>query len=89
MISLIYIGVVCTALAHFTWNKSLSMIEAGSCSLFYPIQPMMSVFLGWLFLEEKININFVIGAALIIAGVLISVIHSKEVEVDTEIEEKI
>jgi len=89
VISLIYIGVVCTALAHFTWNKSLSMIEAGSCSLFYPIQPMMSVFLGWLFLGESININFVIGAGLIIVGVLISVIHNKDVEVDNKIQTKI
>lgn len=88
-LSLIYIGVVCTALAHFLWNKSLSMIEAGACSLFYPVQPMMSVFLGWMFLGENIDINFVIGAILIIGGVVFSVIGKKEEIVKNEIEEKI
>lgn len=88
IISLIYIGVVCTALAHFLWNKSLSMIEAGACSLFYPVQPMVAVFLGWMFLGESININFVIGAILIIGGVVFSVIGKKEVKVESEIKEK-
>lgn len=89
VLSLIYIGVVCTALAHFLWNKSLSMIEAGACSLFYPVQPMMSVFLGWIFLGEDINVNFVIGAILIIGGVVFSVIWKKEEIVKNESEEKI
>lgn len=89
VLSLIYIGVVCTALAHFLWNKSLSMIEAGACSLFYPVQPMMSVFLGWMFLGENINVNFVIGAILIIGGVVFSVIGKKEEIVKNESEEKI
>lgn len=73
-LSLIYMGLVCTALAHVLWNKSLSMIEAGTCSLFYPVQPMVAVFLGWLFLGESINLNFVIGAVLIIGGVVLSLV---------------
>lgn len=88
ILSLIYIGVVCTALAHFLWNKSLSMIEAGACSLFYPVQPMVAVFLGWMFLGESINISFVIGAILIIGGVVFSVIGKKEEKVESEIKEK-
>ena len=78
VLSMLYIGIVCTALAHVLWNKSLSMIEAGTCSLFYPVQPMVAVFLGWMFLGESISWNFVFGAILIIGGVLFSIMGKNE-----------
>ena len=78
ILSLVYMGLVCTGLAHVLWNKSLSMIEAGTCSLFYPVQPVVAVLLGWLFLGERINRNFVFGAILIIGGVVFCLINRKE-----------
>ena len=74
ILSVLYLGVICTAIAFVLWSKSLSMMEAGICSLFYPIQPMVSVLLGWIFLKEKMNLSFFIGAVLIIAGVMFSII---------------
>lgn len=74
IVALLYMGLVCTALAYILWNKSLSMIEAGTCSLFYPVQPMVSVLLGCMFLGEKIDIKFIFGAILIIGGVLFSIL---------------
>lgn len=75
--ALIYMGLFCTAIAHVLWNKSLSMLEAGNCSLFYPIQPMVSVLFGCMFLGEKIDIKFVLGAILIIGGVIFSIVGKK------------
>lgn len=75
--SILYMGLVCTALSHVLWNKSLSMIEAGSCSLFYPLQPMVAVSLGGLFSGEKMSITFLMGAVLIIGGVLFSVLAGR------------
>lgn len=72
LLGLIYIAVVCTAFAHLLWNKSLSMMEAGKCSLFYPLQPMTSALLGFVFLHETLHLTFLIGAVLIISGVLFS-----------------
>lgn len=72
ILSLIYMGVVCTGVAYLLWNKSLSLLPAGTCSAFYPIQPMVSAMLGALFLQETIGISFIIGAGLIVAGILIS-----------------
>ncbi|MDU4962144.1 MAG: DMT family transporter [Sporomusaceae bacterium] len=71
---LIYIGLICTALAHFLWNKSLSIIEAGSCALFYPLQPLTAAFLGFLFLDEKLTFAFFSGGGLIVSGILFSVL---------------
>jgi len=70
---LLYMGVICTALAYYLWNKSLSMLEASRCGLFYPLQPMVSAFLGWLILGEAITTRFVVGAFLIVSGVMFSI----------------
>ncbi|HBF37143.1 MAG TPA: EamA family transporter [Firmicutes bacterium] len=80
ILSLLYMGLVCTALSHFLWNTSLSMIEAGTCSLFYPLQPMVSVLLGGVFLSERLNSKFVIGAVLIVGGVLVGLIGKRSKE---------
>jgi drug/metabolite transporter (DMT)-like permease len=85
IVSLLYMGLVCTALAYILWNKSLSMIEAGTCSLFYPVQPMVSVLLGCMFLGEKIDIKFIFGAILIIGGVLFSILEKNEVSISTSL----
>ncbi|MDO4274048.1 MAG: EamA family transporter [Eubacteriales bacterium] len=67
---LLYMGIVCTGAAYFLWNKSLSILEAGTCSAFYPIQPLVSTLLGILLLHEKVGLSFLAGAVLIVAGVL-------------------
>lgn len=70
---LLYIGLVCTAAGFYAWNKGLSIIDAGTSSLFLPIQPMVSTILGIFILKESITINFLIGSILIVSGVLYSV----------------
>lgn len=77
ILALLYMGLVCTAIAHVLWNKSLSLIEAGTCSLFYPLQPMVSVLLGVIFLGESITMKFILGALLIIGGVVFSLVGNK------------
>lgn len=74
IIALFYMGLVCTGLAHVLWNKSLSMIDAGVCSLFYPIQPLVATLLGIILLDEVISKNFVLGAILIVGAVLFNII---------------
>lgn len=72
LISVLYMGVMCTAVAHLLWNKSLSLAEAGTCSAFYPVQPLSAAALGAVFLGESVTSSFWAGAALIIGGVMIS-----------------
>ena len=71
--SLLYIGGVSTAVAYVMWNKGLKVISASSSGLFYLIQPIVGSFLGWLLLGEQISIGFIIGSAMILASVWISV----------------
>jgi drug/metabolite transporter (DMT)-like permease len=74
----LYLGIICTALPYFLWNKSLSLIEASTCSLFYPIQPLVSVLLGIPVLGEKVDYRFGIGALLIIAGILYAILSERK-----------
>jgi len=77
IIWIIYIGIVCTAGGLLFWNKALELADAATCSLFYPIQPLTSAILGVLFLGEVLSLNFIIGSALIIGGILYAVITEK------------
>jgi drug/metabolite transporter (DMT)-like permease len=71
-LAIIYIGVICTGIAHYLWNYSLSTLEATVCSSFYPIQPLVSTILATWLLDESIQLSFLVGALLIITGILIS-----------------
>lgn len=77
VLSLLYMGAVCTGIAYFLWNRSLSVLEAGLCSAFYPVQPLVSAALGMVLLGERTGIAFWGGAALIAAGILVNVAGSE------------
>lgn len=77
IISLLYMGIICTGAAYFLWNKSLSTLEAGTCSAFYPIQPLVSTVFGIILLHEKVDTSFFIGAIFIVAGVFINLKGSR------------
>lgn len=72
ILSLLYMGVICTGGAYYLWNKSLSLLDASTCSAFYPVQPLVSAGLGMLFLGEKTGMGFWIGALLIVAGIFVN-----------------
>ena len=78
ILGILYLGIVSTAGAFFLWNKGLELMDAGIGSLFFFFQPLVGSFLGWLLLNEKLNLNFFIGGAFILAGVLIATIQNKE-----------
>ena len=72
--AVLYVGIFCTSIALFLWNKALSMVDAATCSLFYPIQPLVSTLLGALLLGEVITARFLFGGLLIAAGILYAVL---------------
>jgi drug/metabolite transporter (DMT)-like permease len=73
LLCLAYLGIICTALPNLFWNKSLSLVEASTCSLFYPIQPLVSAALGIAVLGEKMTLGFWIGGAFIVGGIVAAV----------------
>jgi drug/metabolite transporter (DMT)-like permease len=78
ILGVLYLGIISTAGAFFLWNKGMEMMDAGIGSLFFFFQPLVGSFLGWLLLNERLDLNFFIGGALILVGVLIVTIKKKE-----------
>ncbi|MBO8178767.1 MAG: DMT family transporter [Bacillus sp. (in: Bacteria)] len=77
ILGVVYVGIVSTAGAFFLWNKGMDLMEAGIGSLFFFFQPLVGSFLGWLLLNETLDVNFFIGGMLIVAGVVIVAIRKK------------
>lgn len=73
----LYLGIVATSGAFFLWNKGMEMMDAGIGSLFFFLQPLVGSILGWLLLGEHLDLNFFVGGALILFGVLIVTVRKR------------
>lgn len=78
ILGVIYLGIVSTAGAFFLWNKGMELMDAGIGSLFFFFQPIVGSFLGWILLNEKLDVNFFIGGIFIIAAVAIVTLQNKK-----------
>ena len=70
--AVLYLGVVATAGAFYFWNKGLSLVEAGTASVFFFLQPVVGSVLGWLVLGEQLTRSFFIGGGVILLAVVIA-----------------
>jgi drug/metabolite transporter (DMT)-like permease len=70
--AILYLGLVSTAGAFYLWNKGMSMVEAGTGSVFLFLQPVVGALLGRLVLGEQLALSFFIGGAVILLGVLVA-----------------
>lgn len=77
VLAVVYMGIFATGFAQYLWSKSLAALEAGVCSMFYPLQPVFSVILGRIFMNEQLQPRFFIGAALIAVNVIINCLWSE------------
>lgn len=77
ILGILYLGVVSTAGAMWLWNRAFALVEASAASLFFFAQPLVGVLLSNLLLQQPITPPIVIGGALIIGGVLLSMREPK------------
>lgn len=78
LLACVFVAVFGTAVAHTCWNKSLQMLNASTCSMFYPLQPLVSAVLGVVLLHEVITWQFVVGAILICSGIVVTFLPTKK-----------
>lgn len=71
--SCLYLGIAGTAVVHTFWNKSIKILNASTCSMWYPLQPLVSALLGIVLLGEDITPQFITGGILICMGILVTV----------------
>src|SRR6266516_1896732 len=68
MVSLLVLGLICTALAYLTFYALVSEVGASRGTVFTYVNPAISVLLGVTLLSEPLNAAMVAGFILIIAG---------------------
>ncbi|MBX3066617.1 MAG: DMT family transporter [Anaerolineae bacterium] len=72
ILGILYLGLISTALALYWWNLSFALVPASTASLFFFAQPLVGVLLSAVLLGEPLTAQILIGGALIIGGVLLS-----------------
>jgi drug/metabolite transporter (DMT)-like permease len=70
----VYLGVVAGGIAFFLFNWSLTRSSATFNTLFVTLNPITAIFLGYLFLGEIIEINFIVGVLIVFSGLGLAVI---------------
>jgi drug/metabolite transporter (DMT)-like permease len=73
VVGILYLGLVITALGYLVWNWALARTGASRAAIFLTVQPIAGVLLGAAFLHEPLTAYTVVGGALIVAGLCMTV----------------
>jgi len=66
-----------TLLPVFLLSHAIRRIGSGSTSLIGSIGPVSTIFMAYVFLQERLSVSQVAGSALVLAGVIIVGLHSR------------
>jgi drug/metabolite transporter (DMT)-like permease len=73
-VSILYLGLICTTLAYFLYNKGLQKKSAVLASIILLIEVLTANLIGMFFLPNQayFTLDFLLGAIFVIAAILIS-----------------
>lgn len=69
---ILYLGLITSVVAYLMWYYALARVEAGKVALFANLQPILTTVLAVLLLGQDVTVQFVLGGALAILGVIIA-----------------
>ncbi len=72
LVSLIFLGIFCLAVAFWLWSEGLARLKAAEVGVYLYVEPLITMVGAWLILSEQITIWLILGAVLITVGVFIS-----------------
>ena len=72
-LSAIYLGAMSTGIGLLLYNRSLKHLKAGETASFLNLMPVIGVITSVIFLGENITLWQVLGGALVLTGVFISI----------------
>ena len=68
----VYLIVITSVVAYLLWYWALKHLAAARVAVFTNLQPLATALLAHFFLGEQITLGFVVGACVVIAGVLLA-----------------
>ncbi|WP_035261289.1 DMT family transporter [Desulfonatronum lacustre] len=72
VLSILYLGIGVTIVAYWFYNFGISRLPAGQASIFVNLIPVITLFLGWLILGERLMPMQYAAAFLVVIGVFLS-----------------
>ncbi len=66
----LFLGLIGSGICYITWNKAIAYLDAVTTNNYIYVNPFVTIITGAVFLKEPISLMAVIGATLIIAGVI-------------------
>lgn len=69
-LGVVYLIVATSVISYLIWYWALAHLAAARVAIFSNLQPLATAVLAYLFLGEPITVAFVLGALVVIAGVL-------------------
>jgi drug/metabolite transporter (DMT)-like permease len=69
---ILFLGVIGSGICYVLWNKAISLLGVVTTNNYIYINPFVTFVTGGIFLKEPITVMGVVGAMLIISGVVIS-----------------
>ncbi|OBW98513.1 hypothetical protein QV05_10785 [Gallibacterium genomosp. 1] len=76
LISLLYLGIVCSWLAPKIWNSGLPFVSANISGVISALEPIFGIIFAILFLHEKINWKIASGILLVLGVTLVFILHT-------------
>ncbi|MFQ5452779.1 MAG: DMT family transporter [Candidatus Zixiibacteriota bacterium] len=72
LISLVFLGIFCLALAFWLWSEGLARQSAAEVGVYLYVEPLVTMIGAWILIGEMITFWLIIGAVLISLGVYVS-----------------
>jgi len=70
-VSILFLGIFCSGVAYTLWAQSLTEMSASRVGAFLYIEPFITFFGSWIFLDEKITLLTLLSGLVIIGGVVL------------------
>ena len=85
---MMFLGVFCSVVAYLLYNRGLKTMAPSTITSMLNLMPIIGVFFSWALLGEQVTLRKIIGGAIVIFGVMLSVRKSKT-EAAVEIVEEV
>ena len=74
---MMFLGVFCSVIAFLLYNRGLKTMAPSTVTSMLNLMPILGVFFSWVLLGEMVTLRKVIGGAIVIIGVMLSVRKTK------------
>ena len=75
--NMMFLGVFCSVVAYLLYNRGLKTMAPSTITSMLNLMPIIGVFFSWILLGELVTLRKIVGGAIVILGVMLSVRKNK------------